>query len=60
MHVNQTRGQQHIQSLPSYLLRSVAENSFRALIEEDDPMLVVNRDDGVVGKVENPGQGMIR
>jgi hypothetical protein len=53
MYLNQAGGQQDIQELTGNLLRRIAEDTLRALIEQYDPLFVIYLDNGIVGKIEN-------
>ncbi|MFP6758026.1 MAG: hypothetical protein VCC99_07360 [Alphaproteobacteria bacterium] len=50
---SESRRQEVSQRRANYLLWAISENARRALIEVDDPVIFVNRDNGVVGDIED-------
>jgi hypothetical protein len=55
MGTHEPLGQQNVERKPGYLSGSVPEDALRPLIEQDDTLPLVHRNDGVIGKVEDFG-----
>ena len=60
MDVFEAPGQQQVDRLAQHLGRRIAENLLGALVEERDTLLVIHRDDRVVGDVEDASQARLR
>jgi hypothetical protein len=50
------RRQQNIQSFPGHFRIAISENFLGALVEENNALLLIDRDDRVVGEIENSGE----
>jgi hypothetical protein len=59
MRHKEARGYQHIDGFAEDLLRWVSKNPLRALVEEGDSLVGIDRDDGVVGNADDSRKSVV-